>query len=413
MVLPEPAATVTSAWAVGTHVYDQFDIFPRLGILSPERGCGKSTLLALLAALVRRPLEGASMSAAVLYRLVEAHRPTLLLDELDATFKGDPERAEAIRGTLNAGHRADGRAWRCKGKTLEPESFSCYAPAALAAIRAMPETLVDRSLVIVLHRAAHGEFPARLRRAELGSLKVLGRKAARWAADNATSVAKAYANGFDMPEALGARETDNLEPLLAVATVAGGDWPRRVLDAALAIRQPIEVEAEGDSVELLRDVADIAEKWGGRGVPTVELLAALVALEDRPWATWNRGRELTASQVSKKLKPFGIKPQQWWEASSTTRGYDRGRIRLAAARYVSAPQPVCGMEKSTETGLKGQNSIPHTGQTPKAEHFLEHERRCGPRDQIANPDGTYSCGRCRAPLDLSQPGRNGKVGSRA
>jgi hypothetical protein len=38
------------------------------------------------------------VSAAALARLVEEHRPTILIDEFDAAAKGNAEMAESLRG---------------------------------------------------------------------------------------------------------------------------------------------------------------------------------------------------------------------------------------------------------------------------------------------------------------------------
>jgi len=105
VILPAEAVTAIGLWILHTHALDSAQITPRLAILSPLKRCGKSTLLKLLATLVHRPLPTANLTAAALFRIVEAHAPTLLIDEAD-TFMHDNE---ALRGVLNAGHDlADG-----------------------------------------------------------------------------------------------------------------------------------------------------------------------------------------------------------------------------------------------------------------------------------------------------------------
>ena len=65
-------------------------------------------LLEVLELLVAKPWLTGSVSAAVLARKVHQVRPTLLLDESDAAFKGEREYAEALRGVLNSGFKASG-----------------------------------------------------------------------------------------------------------------------------------------------------------------------------------------------------------------------------------------------------------------------------------------------------------------
>src|SRR6266542_3810961 len=74
---------------------------PRLNLYSPDPGCGKTTALDIIASMVPRPLRTENLTAPVLFRLVDQHQPTLLLDEVDAYLP----QAEELRGLLNAGHK--------------------------------------------------------------------------------------------------------------------------------------------------------------------------------------------------------------------------------------------------------------------------------------------------------------------
>ena len=65
-----------------------------------------------------------------------------------------------------------------------------------------------------------------------------------------------------MPEALNAagdRATDAWEPLIAIADVAGGDWPQRARNAALTICQVDDEEDAERNIHtvLLADIRDI------------------------------------------------------------------------------------------------------------------------------------------------------------
>jgi putative DNA primase/helicase len=84
IVLGEAEAFAVALWVVGVHAFDAWTIFPRLFISSPEKGCGKSTLLDVLSCLVPKPLVASSITPAALFRVIEAARPTLLLDEADS-----------------------------------------------------------------------------------------------------------------------------------------------------------------------------------------------------------------------------------------------------------------------------------------------------------------------------------------
>ena len=66
----------------------------------------------VVAVMVPRPLPTENLSVAVLFRLVEAHAPTILADEYDAWLRDNEE----LRGLLNAGHRRGGSRLSLRGR---------------------------------------------------------------------------------------------------------------------------------------------------------------------------------------------------------------------------------------------------------------------------------------------------------
>ncbi len=145
VVLPFGAADALALWAALSYLTDRADTLPRLAVLSPERRCGKTRLLELLARLVRRPVPAANISAAALFRAVEAWQPTVLIDEADTFLAA----REEILGLLNSGHtRGTAFVVRC---VPDPEAgdyvariFSTWALVAIAAIGTLPPPLLDR-----------------------------------------------------------------------------------------------------------------------------------------------------------------------------------------------------------------------------------------------------------------------------
>src|SRR5262249_45305459 len=145
-------ADIVTLWTAHTYLFDLFSWTPILAIMSPTKRCGKSRLLEMLGYLVNRPRGTSNISTAALFRTIEKDRPTILFDETDATFKGDPEKYEAIRGVLNAGAKFDGVVTRTVGKDFDVRSFNVFCPKALAGIGYPPDTVADRSLVIGIQR---------------------------------------------------------------------------------------------------------------------------------------------------------------------------------------------------------------------------------------------------------------------
>jgi hypothetical protein len=75
LILSKSAADVIALWILHTWVFEQFHHTPRLTIRSPAKRCGKSTLLDLLYSMSRRPLKADNISAAGMFRTVEALSP--------------------------------------------------------------------------------------------------------------------------------------------------------------------------------------------------------------------------------------------------------------------------------------------------------------------------------------------------
>lgn len=126
---------------------------------------------------------------------------------------------------------------------------------------------------------------------------------ARFAIDNREAIRTARPSEV---EGLNDRANDCWEPLLAVAEVAGGDWPRLARIAAATLHG-LEEEAPSADAELLADIRTAFTDKHASKLFGEDLLAALLADEEAPWATWNRGRPMTRRQLTARLEGFGIK----------------------------------------------------------------------------------------------------------
>jgi putative DNA primase/helicase len=329
-VLPDGAGVAMALWIVHTYCLDAAAITPRLAIVSPTKRCGKTTVLKLLGALACKPLAASNLTPAVLYRVVEAYSPTILVDEAD-TFLAEHDE---LRGVLNAGHdRHSAVVPRCVGDDFEPKVFHVFGAVAIATIGKLPDTLMDRSVVIEMKRKAPGERLQKLRRRQREALAGLARRCVRWAADN---IGALFEREPEVPGDLDDRAADNWEPLLAIADQAGGPWPARARATALLLSGPRADAAEtGDNgVQLLADVRAVFANSGSDKSTTKSLLSALADLEGRPWAEWNRGRPLTTRQLGTLLGRFGIKPGTIRVGDATPKGYLRVDLTDAFGRYL-------------------------------------------------------------------------------
>src|SRR5690348_5238732 len=120
VVLNEEEAEAIALWVLNTHSHDAFPISPRLAITSAEKGCGKTTILDIVGRLVSRPMPTSNVTPASVFRIIEAARPTLLIDEADTFLTGNGD----LRGILNSGHRRSvAHVTRTVGDNHEPRMF--------------------------------------------------------------------------------------------------------------------------------------------------------------------------------------------------------------------------------------------------------------------------------------------------
>ena len=330
-VIPPSGAAAVTLWIAMTYLSQAVNVLPRLLLTSPTRECGKSRVLALLAALVCRPLASSSISPSAIFRTIDAARPTLLLDEIDnARLKENPE----FRAVLNSGHtRAQAFTIRNVGDQHEPRQFSTWAAVAMAAIGQLPDTVASRSIRVPMRRKRREEAIAQFREGQVfAEFEPLRRKLSRWCGDCADAIRNAETK---VPEALDGREADNWAPLIAIADAAGGAWPECARSAAREMSGIVQDDDDA-RVTLLGDLLDLFEGRGER-VASDDLVAALRAMETRPWPEWRDGKPITARGVAKLLKPFGIEPRDLRLTDGRRlKGYERSWFEDVWPRYLPA-----------------------------------------------------------------------------
>ncbi len=247
VVLPAHAVEAIALWAVHTHAFELWRHTPRLGVLAPEKECGKSTLLDVLSCLTPLSLKTENLSTATFFRVIDQFKPTLLIDEFD-TFLRDNEE---LRGALNAGHSVGGRCLRCDGDDNQVRAFKTFAPAALAGIGRLPETLADRSIIITLQKRKPDEYIQDFRDDRVDHLHEMASQIVRWVHDHEAELRQAEPA---MPDGLHNRRADNWRPLLAIADAAGDDWPETARQAATALAGGATDDTASIRVQLLSDV---------------------------------------------------------------------------------------------------------------------------------------------------------------
>jgi hypothetical protein len=391
VIADPPTIHATTLWIAFTWFIDVVDVAPIANITAPEKRCGKTVLLTILGKLGCRPLQASNISAAALYRTIEKWKPTLLIDEVD-TFL--PEN-EGLRGVLNAGFTRDSAfVIRCVGDDNEPAAFNVWGAKALCGIGKLAATLEDRSIPFRLRRKLPGEHTIKIRRAHEGMFNELASKLTRFAFDHQ------YAVGSTPPkdiEGLNDRANDCWEPLLAIAEVVGGHWPRRARNAAIALHG-VEEEMPSIGVELIMDIKAVFEGQRVDKIFSTDLLKALVADEEATWATWNRGKPMAFKQLSKRLAEYGIKPKQIRIGLETGRnGYELSDFSDVFKRYIPTAPPFL-----SSTPLQAMNGVACSDLISSTSAIVVEDKK-----QLQATDGVG----CRGVED-SAPQEGGKEGVR-
>ena len=286
VVLPKWAPEALALWVVHTYAYDLREVSTYVGVESPEKRCGKTTLLSVLSEMVNRPVVAANISSPAFFRVIEEARPTLVIDEADTWLQGNDE----LKGILNSGYTRKtafvvrvaqwgrsgepGREMRDRGR-MGLVRYSCWCPKVMAAIGQLPDTLADRCILIRMQRKGGREACERLR-----SLAVLAlrRQCARFVQDNARGIAEARP---ELPAGLNDRAGDIWEPLLALADLAGGDWPGWARAAALELTA---LSQETNPIgSLLLDMFIVFQLANAAKASSRYLARELNTIEDRPW----------------------------------------------------------------------------------------------------------------------------------
>ena len=349
IVISDVNADACALWALMTWCAESLFLLPMLSISSPQKRCGKSNLLILLRHLTRRALLVANTSPAALFRVVDKYQPTLLLDEADAWFKENEE----LRGIINAGHSRDTAVvMRTTGEDFDPKPFNVFCPKAIASIGSLADTIQDRSIEIALRRRAPNESVERLRQDRLGYPE-LQRKALRWSIDAATSLKAADP---DIPQELHDRAADNWRPLIAIADLCGGAWPARARSAAIALSAK-DADEEDVRTLLLSDIRNILAIHDR--ITSASLVNQLTQLDDRPWSEWKHGRPMSAVQLSRLLKPFGIRPAPHRIGGDIGRGYIAEQFADAFVRYLpkTANRTVTPLQTEYLPGKSDESSV--------------------------------------------------------
>jgi hypothetical protein len=316
-----------------------------------------------------------SATTAALFRMVSEGPITILFDEVDTIF--NPKTGgnnEDLRGLLNAGYKRTATVARCVGdaKAMKVQRFPVYAPAALAGLAGnMPDTITTRAITVHMPRRREDEeveeFWEEEVETEAAPLRDL---LAAWIATVTDKVSKGRPT---MPPGVRDRSAEIWRPLLAIADAAGGDWPETARKACSHFVQVAATDRKGGGLRLrlLTDLRDLFTSRAAGEVPTSEILAALCALDEAPWADVG-GKPLDSRRLATELKPYGVTSKNLKKFNNVKGYYTAGDGGLgdvwsrylppAAPAAPNAPAQVrtgADTEQGAATSAPSEESPPH------------------------------------------------------
>lgn len=360
VILPNAEALdAVVLWIAATHALPAWACAPRLVIRAPEKRCGKSRLLDLVEAACYNPLITVNASPAAVYRSIGADNPpTLLIDEYDTIFgPAAGGSSEDLRGLLNAGHQRNRHALRYDANTQRVEKIATFCMAAMAGIGAAPDTIEDRAVVVHMRRRASREKirPWRIMR-DRPLVATIGADISAWLAPHHDALRAAEPV---MP--VEDRDADTWEPLIALADLAGGDWPVRARTAVVTLTGAREESAaNSDRIRLLTDCRTVYTTAGPdiEILPTSHLLERLKAMDEAPWA------DLTANRLGYLLREFGVKSTTYRFPTGQAKGYRTTEFADAWDRYCTPDVP----------NTPGEPYQPYQSYQPSSEPVRDLER---------------------------------------
>jgi hypothetical protein len=159
------------------------------------------------------------------------------------------------------------------------------------------------------------------------------------------------------------RTRDAYDPLLAVATAAGGGWPDRLHEAVAALRGRSD-DTVSLRVRLLWSIREVFSQELGSFIGSSDLVQRLRERDDEPWMA----TELTTHKMAAMLGEHGIKPKQHPSLPGRPRGYSLGDFEDAFARYLphvyAADDGELHERDEGDEGDEGDNPDPNTSPEP-------------------------------------------------
>lgn len=325
-VLTSEEIDAIALWITASYLINSFRVFPKLSLISPEKRCGKTTTMEVIQSVAKDGVLLSSISPASIYRITQQFQPTLLIDEADTFVKdGSPE----LVGIFNSSHtKAGSNVYRCVGDNHQVASFNTWMPMVFASIGSLPDTLMDRSIVINLRRKKSHESVVRVPVNFEDLQKSMRASVLTWCKSNEPVIS---ISTMTVPTVGNDRAEDNWFALFVIAEALGNDWLQRCEIAFRALTVPVELELPTLLLMAIKEYFDHCENTRASSANLVDELCKDAT---GPWLECNNGRRVSQYQIARLLRNYGITPSTMRFGESVSRGYDRADFIDAFERYI-------------------------------------------------------------------------------
>jgi len=300
---PPRERMAAALWVLHSHVYKQFNVTPRLAILSTDYDSGKTSLMELIQYLVPRSWNGKppdqflDPTMASLYQAVDNGVTAILIDEVDNLGL---DRHGHLRTMLNANRKGQaiprGGSPKKGGGNPTPKLFYPFIPIVVGAVGRLPTALTTRSHVINLRpMPPHIEKRALIESSEefLEMVSAVNEAIGRWSSNIVLKQEPTIE--------LSNRYRDNWQPFIAIADSMGrGEKVRNVARAMTG--GPREYS---QTMQMRIDTRRIFNELKVDRIDRTVLLDKL--LEFDAWNEWGRPKALTKNEFLAILREIGIR----------------------------------------------------------------------------------------------------------
>lgn len=333
-------------WVLHVYAFEAASTTPYLRISSAAPESGKSRTLEVLLLLLgdERAVKAASLTSATVFRAREDRPLAFLLDEVDALAKRKDDAARELIGIVNDAYRRGATALRTvpQAKGYVTKRFPVFGPTALAGLARLADSTESRCIPIVLDRKPAGSMEDFLLPLVEPDAVSLRERLDAWATEDVIEQLRPTRPNLDELRHLRDRVREVWWPLVVLADAAGGDWPVRAREAALALHGSRAESETSDQILLLEHIAAAFDEDEADRLPSAALLRRLVANEEGPWGRyWGAEVEreshprAAATDLARKLRPFGVRPRVIRLPDGTTpRGYLREQLEPVWATYL-------------------------------------------------------------------------------